>query len=135
MFPPVHARSALTDIWRGGTLMISEQQRLEMHRGLVAALGEEVAGTLMEHLPPVGWADVARRSDLDHLATTLRLEMQAMESRFEAKLVTEISHVRVDLDARFDATRRDTRNYFIATLMAVFAAVGGSLGGVAALTH
>ena len=93
----------------------------------------------MEHLPPVGWADVARRSDLDNLATTLRLEMQATESRLETqlgqKLDDKFSRLDLRIDRLMDAMRRDTRNFFVATLMAVFAAVGGSLGGVAALTH
>ena len=38
--------------------------------------------TLMDYLPPAGWSDLARRSDVDQL----RLEMQAMESRMDAKL-------------------------------------------------
>ena len=33
-----------------------------MHNLLV---GEEVANTMMEHLPPSGWSDVARKSDVD----------------------------------------------------------------------
>jgi hypothetical protein len=69
-------------------VVISEQQRLEMHRGLVAALGEEVANVLMEHLPPSGWSEVATRSDMDHLGTTLRLEMRSMGSRLETKIAT-----------------------------------------------
>ena len=28
-----------------------------MHLGLRNTLGDDVAGTLMEHLPPSGWAD------------------------------------------------------------------------------
>jgi len=31
------------------------------------SIGDKVAETLMEHLPPLGWADVARKSDIDHL--------------------------------------------------------------------
>jgi hypothetical protein len=27
-------------------------------------MGEEVANTMMEHLPPSGWSDVARKSDV-----------------------------------------------------------------------
>jgi hypothetical protein len=28
-------------------------------------MGEEVANTMMEHLPPSGWSDVARKSDIE----------------------------------------------------------------------
>jgi hypothetical protein len=35
-----------------------------MHSELKKALGDEVADTMMEHLPPTGWADVARKDDI-----------------------------------------------------------------------
>ena len=46
---------------------ISEEQRFQLHLGLRTVMGDEVANTLMEHLPPWGWADVARKSDIDRL--------------------------------------------------------------------
>jgi hypothetical protein len=74
-----------------------ERSRHQMYLKLEEVLGSEEADTLMNHLPPTGWADVARKSDLDQLAVAtkrdlenlgLRLEskMESMESRFEAKL-------------------------------------------------
>ena len=48
-------------------MSISEAQRFEMHSSLRKVMGDDVANTLMEHLPPMGWADVARKSDIDHL--------------------------------------------------------------------
>jgi hypothetical protein len=44
----------------------------------------------MELLPPVGWADVARQRDLDHLAARLELRFDAIDQRFDG------------LDQRFD---------------------------------
>ena len=46
-----------------------------------------MADTLMEHLPPAGWSDLARRGDIDNL----RLEMRAMGSRLDAKLERKIN--------------------------------------------
>ena len=47
------------------TAVITEAQRFEMHTCLRGLMGEEVANTMMEHLPPSGWSDVARKSDLE----------------------------------------------------------------------
>jgi hypothetical protein len=51
-------------------------------------LGADVAETLLEHLPPAGWGDVARRSDIDHLGTRIdRLEtrIDQLEARIDEK--------------------------------------------------
>ena len=44
--------------------MVSDEDRRELYAALEQNLGRSPAGTLMELLPPVGWADVARQSDL-----------------------------------------------------------------------
>ncbi len=44
--------------------MVSDEARRDLYDALERRLGEGPAGTLMELLPPVGWADVARQSDL-----------------------------------------------------------------------
>ena len=49
-------------------------------------LGPEEANILMEHLPPVGWADVATKHDLDHLAQVMERRFELLESRLEARL-------------------------------------------------
>jgi hypothetical protein len=59
---------------------MSAAQRRALHDGLVKKLGADVADTLMDYLPPAGWSDLARRSDLD-----------AMESRLKAELAEKIN--------------------------------------------
>ncbi len=44
--------------------MVSDQDRRELYEALEAQLGRGPAATLMELLPPVGWSDLARQSDL-----------------------------------------------------------------------
>lgn len=56
-------------------MTISDQTRHRLHQRLDEVLGPDDAATLMEHLPPVGWADVATKRDLDHLGVQLRAEM------------------------------------------------------------
>lgn len=46
-------------------MTVSEQQRYEMSLGLRRLLGDDVANTVMEHLPPSGWSDVARLRDIE----------------------------------------------------------------------
>lgn len=58
-------------------MTINEQLRHQMYSRLVEVLGADEATTLMEHLPPIGWADVATRRDLDTFATELRAELRA----------------------------------------------------------
>jgi hypothetical protein len=63
------------------TMTISESQRFELHLGLQKVLGDDMANTLMEHLPPSGWSDVARRSDIDHIEKVMDLRFQVVDSR------------------------------------------------------
>ena len=60
-------------------MSISEAQRFAMHTELRKVLGEEVADTMMEYMPPVGWSDVARKSDIDRLEQRL----DQVDQRFE----------------------------------------------------
>ena len=44
-------------------MVLDERARHELFLRLEAALGPESAETLMEMMPPVGWADVATKRD------------------------------------------------------------------------
>lgn len=56
-------------------MAISEHDRYELYRWFEANAGAALADTMMAHLPPVGWADVATTRDLDHLADRIRAEL------------------------------------------------------------
>jgi hypothetical protein len=56
---------------------VDDRTRLNLHRKLEATLGREEADTLMAHLPPVTWNEVATKDDLDMLRTILRAELRA----------------------------------------------------------
>jgi hypothetical protein len=83
-------------------MAIDEHSRHQLYRSLQETIGSPAADTLMELLPPVGWADVATKRDLEHyaevnrrdheqLASTLREEMRAMEARFERALRSQMA--------------------------------------------
>ncbi|CAN5620132.1 hypothetical protein BH20ACT2_BH20ACT2_08790 [soil metagenome] len=56
-------------------MTITEQERHDLHTWMIEAMGEDRAATLMGHLPPVGWADVATKADLGATADRLLGEM------------------------------------------------------------
>lgn len=68
----------------------SEAERFTLHQTLRGLMPEAVADTLMSHLPPTGWSDVARKADID--AQNLRLD------RIDARLDQKFA----EIDARFD---------------------------------
>jgi hypothetical protein len=53
---------------------ITEEGRHRLYQRLEELLGAHEATTLMEHLPPVGWADVATKRDVENLGNVLRVE-------------------------------------------------------------
>ena len=65
-------------------MAINEQKlRRSLHDHLEATLGADEAALLMEYLPPVGWADIARTQDLD----VLRVEVHAAIADLKASLL------------------------------------------------
>ena len=82
-------------------MAISEQSRHELYRRLEEALGPDAASTLMEHLPPQGWAEVATmrdlgnlaaltKRDLDILAASVRGDLETLEQRLRADFRSEL---------------------------------------------
>ena len=64
-------------------MTINESDRFELHVGLEKLLGDKLTNTLMDHLPPSGWSDVARRADLDHLERMIEMRFQGIDNRFQ----------------------------------------------------
>jgi hypothetical protein len=81
-------------------MAISEASRHEMHRKLEEVLGAQVANTVMEHLPPVGWADVATKRDLDALSVLFETKLDAQSLLFEARLDAGLARVSADVSDR-----------------------------------
>lgn len=61
---------------------ISEESRHQLHNKLDEVLGSAEAATLMSHLPPIGWADVATKHDLFELERRLDLRFDQVYARF-----------------------------------------------------
>ena len=94
-------------------MTVSATNRLDMLAGLRTHLGDFVADTLMEHLPPGGWYDIARTSDIDRLREefhalrdefgSLRDEFGTLRGEFNS-LRTEVRSDIQALTARLDST-------------------------------
>ncbi len=102
--------------------MVSDQDRRGLYDALEKRLGEGPAGTLMELLPPVGWADVARQSDLVAVRgemaglrgemAELRGEMGELRgemAELRAELKGEIGELRVELKGEIGELRAEVR--------------------------
>ena len=75
-------------------MAVDERARHELYLQLARVLGEDQSATMMALLPPDGWADVARRHDLDRVEASLRADV--------GQLRTEIDQLRTEMDLRFD---------------------------------
>lgn len=96
-------------------MAITEASRYGLQQRLHDVLGDEEATTLMEHLPPVGWADVATRADLQHVETVLGLRIEAAvhDGRGEFAAVRgEFAAVRGEMRAGFAELREEMSSGF-----------------------
>lgn len=100
-------------------MAVSEESRHRLYQRLEQVPGPGEATTLMEHLPPIGWADVATKRDLD----LLERRFDGMEHRFDG------------LDRsmeRFGSRLDDLRSEFRTTMLAVLSMIVVMTGAVVA---
>jgi hypothetical protein len=107
-------------------MVLDERSRHHLYVRLEEALGPEAATTLMEHLPPLGWADIATKRDLDVLKGDLDALEQRLELRFEA-VDQRFSALEHRLDVRFEASEHKLLAAFRGELQAALTAQGRQL--------
>ena len=94
-------------------MVVDERSRHELYRRLEEVLGPEAATTLIEHLPPVGWADVATRHDLAGLEQRIDLRFARLEERFNAVADrSDVAAASSDLRATFEHELRSQATTF-----------------------
>ncbi len=98
---------------------VDERNRLQLAEAVKRVLGADEGITLMELLPPVGWADVATRHDLLTLEGHIDARFESLEARIEARF--ESSEHRV-----LGAMEREPR----ALTWRLFAIYGASMGAM-----
>jgi hypothetical protein len=98
-------------------MVLDERARHEPFLRLEEVLGPESAETLMEMMPPVGWADVATKRDLDALEERMNLRFELMDQRFGT-----LDQRFGMLDQRFEATENKLLAAFRGELLAAVTA-------------
>lgn len=115
-------------------MALSEEARHALHNKLDVVLGPAEATTLMEHLPPVGWADVATKHDLDAHQIATKRDLDALSERMDARFATvdvrfatveqtladhgrrldnvesEVKALRTDMTSGFESLRSELRD-------------------------
>ena len=92
-------------------MVVDERSRHALYRRLEEVLGPEAATTLIEHLPPVGWADVATRHDLTALEHRIDLRFDRVDESMKAATS--------DLRASFEHELRSQTTTMVFSLVGV----------------
>lgn len=115
---------------------VTERERHTMLTLLDELMGPDVASTLVRHLPPGGWADVATKHDLVQLETRLTHRFDAALTRqtsdLRAELHGEVASLRSELHAEVGSVRSDmqamTRTYILGNVGLVFTVAAIAFG-------
>ena len=88
-------------------MSVDERTRRDMYTGLEDALGAPVADAVMAHLPPTGWADVARthdvavlRGEMVAMGDALRSEMGPLGDGLRREMISMEERIGLRIDAR-----------------------------------
>ena len=82
-------------------MVVDDRSRHQLYRRLEEVLGPDEATTLIEHLPPLRWADVATKHDLAALEQRIDLRFARVEERFDG-VDDRIRTATADLRALFE---------------------------------
>jgi hypothetical protein len=84
---------------------ITDTKRFELHQYLRTHMETNMADTLMDHLPPSGWSDLARTSDVSASQLLLKNDIEAVR----AELKGDIAELRTELKSDIQAVRTELK--------------------------
>ena len=83
---------------------ITESTRFALQQRAREVLGEQEGDTLMAHLPPVGWADVATKQDLEVVSVQIGALREATKADLERGLRRQTIWMSASLGVVFTLT-------------------------------
>ncbi|MEW6471820.1 MAG: hypothetical protein AB1679_06095 [Actinomycetota bacterium] len=101
-------------------MAIDERARHQLYLRLEEHLGPEAASTLMEHLPPTGWGDVARKRDLDQFAAATQRDLDHLEVVLRGEIDRSANQLRAELHKAINTS----------TVLIVFTAIVSNVAAV-----
>ncbi|NCX05154.1 MAG: hypothetical protein EBW68_05170 [Actinobacteria bacterium] len=96
-------------------MSITEASRFQLRTAIGQILSEEAADTLMELLPPVGWADVATKTDLQHLRDELKSDIQSLRNELKG----DMHALQLTIEATFEMRLHEQTRWLITTMIAM----------------
>jgi hypothetical protein len=80
-------------------MSVDDASRRLLHERAAVAFGPEAAAVLMDHLPPAGWSDLARRGDVEHETALLRGELAALGAELRGEMAALGGELRGEMAA------------------------------------
>lgn len=112
-------------------MVVDESARHGLYSKLTDVLGPEHTDTLMRHLPPTGWAEVATTRDLDLLRAEVHADVAGLRGEvheLRGELHSEMHQLRAD----FHGLRADLADRFRQQTLALIGAMVTLTGVTAA---
>ena len=103
-------------------MAVDERRRHEMYLAFEELVGGEVATTMMEHLPPVGWADVATKHDVQREVAMVRNEMHAGFVELRAEMHAGFAGLRTEIAQSSQRVLMWTAGIMLSGFVALFVA-------------
>jgi hypothetical protein len=107
-------------------MSITEASRFQLRTAIGQILSEEAADTLMELLPTVGWADVATKTDLQHLHDELKADILNLRNEFKSDIhalrvefKADIHALQLSFETTLEKRLHEQTKWFITTMIAM----------------
>ena len=100
-------------------MTITDTKRFELHQYLRTHMETNMADTLMDHLPPAGWSDLARTSDVSASQLLLKSDIEAVRTELKG----DIAELRAEMVDRFAAQTKWFLGFMLTNIASMTALV------------